>query len=69
VEEGEPLRFTRAQPLRHRLRLRLPAVFGRPSREIPLHPSSFGELALVGDLLAEAGTLLPGNVFAVYRKE
>lgn len=69
VEEGEPLRFTRGKRLRHRLRLHLPAVFGRPSREIPLDPRFFGELALIGDLLAEAGILLPGNVFAVYRKK
>jgi SAM-dependent methyltransferase len=68
VEEGKPIRFSRWQLLRHRLRLRFPHVFGRPGREIPLAPAFFRELTLIGELLAEAGMLLPGNVLAVYRK-
>lgn len=68
TEEGRPIRFTRWQLHRHRLRLSHPRIFGAPDREIPLAPQLFGELALVGELLAEAGTLLPGNVLAVYRR-
>ena len=68
VEEGTPIRLDRWRLLVHRLRLRFPAILGRPARHIPYDPRFFGELALVGEVLAEAGVLLPGNAFAVYRK-
>jgi len=68
VEEGAPISFTRLQVLRHRLRLRFPRVFGLPARHIPYDERFFDELALVGELLAEARILLPGNALAVYRK-
>jgi SAM-dependent methyltransferase len=68
VEEGAPITFSRLQRLTHRLRLRFPGICGRPARQIPYDPRFFDELTLVGELLAEAGVLLPGNVLAVYRK-
>ena len=54
------------EPLVRRLRkkLRLPAL----KREQFIDPLFIDELALVGDVLVDAGIIAAGNAFAVYRK-
>jgi SAM-dependent methyltransferase len=51
------------------LKHRWPRVFGRlPSMQSLVDPHLLEELALVGDVLADAGLLLPCQAYAVYRK-
>jgi SAM-dependent methyltransferase len=51
------------------LRHRWPGIFGRPpSMQSLVDPRLLEELALVGDVLADVGVLLPCQAFAVYRK-
>jgi SAM-dependent methyltransferase len=45
------------------------ALFGRlPPVRVPVSKQLLDELMLVGDLLTDAGLILPGTVFATYRK-
>lgn len=51
------------------LKHRWPRIFGRlPSMQSLIDPRLVHELALVGDVLADTGFLLPCQAFAVYRK-
>jgi hypothetical protein len=45
------------------------ALFGRlPPVRVPVSKQLLDELMLVGDLLTDAGLILPGTAFATYRK-
>lgn len=64
IGDGGPVSL--AVKLRHRLRRRWLKIRGLSAGRVD--PIFFHELAFVGDILADAGVILPGNVFGTYRK-
>jgi SAM-dependent methyltransferase len=64
--EGPPGPASLADRLRLRVRRRWLHLRGYPIGRVD--DVFFDELAFVGDTLADAGLILPGNVYAIYRK-
>jgi SAM-dependent methyltransferase len=63
---GAPGPASLAARARLAVRRRWRRLRGTPAMRVD--PTFFGELAFVGDVLADAGVILPGNVYALYRK-